>query len=57
MYFFIKIYSFNFLLIYIYIYIYKMSVEIEDKFLEVDINDLRSKIKKLGGKKIHKMIM
>jgi adenylate cyclase class 2 len=34
-----------------------MSVEIEAKFLEVDINDLRSKIKKLGGKKIHKMVM
>ena len=34
-----------------------MSLEIEAKFLEVNINDLRSKIKKLGGKKIHKMVM
>jgi hypothetical protein len=31
-----------------------MSLEIEAKFLEIDINDLRSKVKKLGGKRIHK---
>jgi adenylate cyclase class 2 len=34
-----------------------MSVEVEAKFLEININDLRSKIKKLGGKKIHKMVL
>ena len=34
-----------------------MSLEIEGKFLEVDIDNLRKKIKKLGGKKIHKMVM
>lgn len=34
-----------------------MSVEIEAKFLEVNINELRSHLKKLGAKKIHKMVM
>jgi len=34
-----------------------MSFEIEAKFLEVDVNSLRKKIKELGGKRIHKMVM
>jgi hypothetical protein len=34
-----------------------MSLEIEAKFLEININDLRKKIKENGGKKIHKMVM
>jgi adenylate cyclase class 2 len=34
-----------------------MSLEIEAKFLEININELKSKVKKLGGKKIHKMVM
>jgi len=34
-----------------------MSLEIEAKFLEVDINKLRKKIKENGGKRIHKMVM
>ena len=34
-----------------------MSLEIEAKFMEIDINKLRKKIKENGGKKIHKMVM
>ena len=34
-----------------------MSLEIEAKFLEVDLDKLRKLIKKNGGKKVHKMVM
>ena len=34
-----------------------MSLEIEAKFMEIDINKLRKKIKENGGKRIHKMVM
>ena len=32
-------------------------MEIEAKFLEVDINKLRKMIKENGGKKVHKMML
>jgi len=34
-----------------------MSLEFEAKFLEVNIEELRKKIKENGGKKIHKMVL
>ena len=34
-----------------------MSLEIEAKFMEININDLRKKIKENGGKRVHKMVM
>ena len=34
-----------------------MSLEFEAKFMEIDIDKLRKKIKENGGKKIHKMVM
>jgi adenylate cyclase class IV len=34
-----------------------MSLEIEAKFLEVNLDKLRKLIKKNGGKKVHKMVM
>lgn len=34
-----------------------MSLEFEAKFLEVNINELRKKIKENGGRKIHKMVL
>ena len=34
-----------------------MSLEIEAKFMEINVNDLRKKIKENGGKKVHKMVM
>jgi len=34
-----------------------MSLEIEAKFMEVNIEDLRKKIKENGGKIVHKMVM
>jgi len=34
-----------------------MSLEIEAKFMEIDINKIRKLLKENGGKKIHKMVM
>jgi adenylate cyclase class 2 len=34
-----------------------MSLEIEAKFMEINVNDLRKKIKENGVKKVHKMVM
>jgi adenylate cyclase class IV len=34
-----------------------MSLEIEAKFLEVNINELRKKLRENGAKKIHKMVL